>query len=53
MSEESTKPTLKAGEKIVEMCPICKVGFNEAMPTNVKIECPDPTCGKTFLVMVY
>lgn len=52
MSEE-TKPTLKAGERIVSMCPICRVGFEEAMPTNVRMECPNPSCGKEFLVMVY
>jgi len=50
---ENKKPTLEAGEELVKMCPCCKVGFNEAMPTNAKIECPNPECGKTFLVMVY
>jgi hypothetical protein len=50
---ENKKPTLEAGEEIVKICPICKVGFKPDQPTNQKIECPNPECGVTFLVMVY
>jgi len=49
----SEQPKLKAGENIVSMCPICKVGFEDPMPTNQKMECPNPECRKEFLVMVY
>lgn len=53
MSEESKQPTLKAGDPIISICPICRVGFEDAMPTNNKMKCPNPLCEKTFLVMVY
>jgi len=50
---ESNNPKLKAGEKLIGMCPICQMGFEEPVPTNIKLTCPNPQCEKTFLVMVF
>ena len=52
MSEKSTEPKLKAGEAIIDMCPICNSKFNEPVETNLKHKCPNPTCAVVFCVMV-
>jgi len=53
MSEQTKEPKLKAGEAIVDMCPICNSKFNEPVETNVNHKCPNPQCGKVFCVMVF
>ncbi|MBA7492257.1 hypothetical protein ES702_02806 [subsurface metagenome] len=52
MSEE-VKPTLQAGEDIVEGCPICHSKFSNPVASNVKHQCPNELCQKTFAVMVF
>ena len=53
MSEKPTEPKLKAGDPIVNMCPICNSKFNEPVETNVNHVCPNPQCKKTFCVLVF
>lgn len=52
-NESNKKPTLKAGDELISSCPICKSNFKEKLPTNVKIPCPHPNCGVTFMVSVF
>jgi len=54
MSEETQpKPKLKAGEPIIEKCPVCRAGFAEPVSTNVKHTCPNPDCQVSFNLMVF
>ena len=52
--ENSTnKPKMKAGDEIINSCPVCNSSFQESVATNVNHKCPNPICGKTFCVMVF
>lgn len=51
--ESSTQPTMKAGDPIIDFCPICKMGFQEKVETNKKHTCPNPECQISFCVIVY
>jgi len=51
--KEPKEPTLKAGDEIISMCPVCLVGFQEKVATNINHVCPNPKCKKTFCVMVF
>ena len=53
MSEETPKPSLKAGSEIIERCPICHSEFAQKVATNVKHTCPNPNCGVSFTLMVF
>jgi len=53
MSEDPKEPKLQAGEEIISSCPVCQVGFQEKVATNINHICPNPKCKKTFCVMVF
>jgi len=56
MSEETKpeiKPKMKAGDEIINSCPVCNSSFQEPVATNVNHKCPNPICQKTFCVMVF
>jgi len=53
MSQDPKIPEIKAGQEIIEKCPICKVKFTEPVATNIKHTCPDPNCGVNFCLMIY
>jgi len=53
MSENNQTPKLKAGEAIIDVCPLCKAQFNELVETNSNVTCPNLICGKTFCIMVF
>ncbi len=55
MSEENNKnsdPIMKAGDAILDHCPICKMGFEEKVETNKTHQCPNPECKVKFNVIV-
>jgi len=52
MSEKPTEPKMKAGEAEIDMCPFCKVKFNQKCETNVELTCPNPQCQRKFTIMV-
>ncbi len=53
MSEDPKEPKLEAGAEIIGSCPVCSVGFQEKVATNINHTCPNPKCKKTFCVMVF
>jgi len=52
-SKMSKKPTLQAGAEIIDRCPVCQVKFAEPVASNIKHECPNPSCYANFSVMIY
>ncbi len=54
MSEDQkdTNPKMKAGDAILDHCPICKMGFQEKVETNKTHTCPNPECQIKFCVIV-
>jgi len=47
-------PKVAKEEPLIQACPLCGVGFQEPLNTNVKHTCPqDGGCGQTFKVVNY
>lgn len=51
--EENKSPAIKAGEEIIDRCPICHVKFQESVALNIEHTCPNPQCEKKFSIMVF
>jgi len=47
------KPIIKAGSEIIDRCPVCQVKFAEPVATNIKHECPNPSCYANFSIHIY
>ena len=47
----SQSPEVAAGDKVINFCPICGIGFTEPVALNIKISCPEEAgCGNSYLV---